>query len=395
MKKTDSSPVSATAAVADRQGRFTRPPARGSILIIDAPDLDFESAHVLAAYRPRIVLNAAKSSTGRALGMGGSVLLGVGIPLIDDLGSDLLDIRDGETVTVQGEDVFTGDMLVASGRRVTQQNVAVEDDEARERLVSRVEAYALSSARDFGSEQALIVDGAGLPTPRVKMRGRIVLVATPTSNLVPVKKELYQFIGDHHPVIIAAGSGAAALTAVGLKPTVMVGDPRDTDPSALRKVRQVLVPTRGEEVPARGLLKRHSIDFDAVPTGLSATDVALLFAAQSGAAVVVDCSSSRSLAQFFDQSGLHTTGDIMVTTKLRNRLISLDALLVSYRPRLSGWWLGLLLLVAVAALAAALLVTPWGAGLIGLSTAGLVIPTVFPLTSSLPTRSAANPWRAC
>ena len=363
---------SARAQVADRHGRFLQAPPPGTILIVDAPDLDFEAAHTLLSYNPRAVLNAAKGSTGRALATGTAALLDRGVTVIDDLGNDILDVRDGAVLDITDADVSTKEGLLASGRRVSTRDANEDATGVQERLVSKVGAYALSASRDFASEQPLIVDGVGLPSSRVKMEGRIVLIATPTSDLTAQKTPLRQFVGDHNPVIIAVGTGANALAQVGLKPTVLVGDPRDVEARLLKKVRQVVVPSTDEVVPAREMLKRHSVDFDAVLTGLSGTDVAMLFAASNGAAAVVDCSAPRTLTQFIDRSGLETTGSVLVAAQLRDRLLSLDALLTVYRPRLSGWWLALLLVAALAAAVAAFLFTPLGSGLFGVAGAGVL-----------------------
>ena len=375
MTMASSQSFSGRAQVADRHGRFLQAPAPGAILIIDAPDLDFEAAHVLISYSPRAILNAAKGSTGRALATGTATLLDHDVIVVDDLSSDILDVRDGTTLEVSGGDVSSSEGLVASGRRVTTLDSDEDGSGIQERLVSKVDAYALSASRDFAAEQKLIVDGAGLPAAHVKMEGRIVLVVTPTSNLLPDKTRLRGFIGDHNPVIIAVGVGANALAAVGLKPAVFIGDPRDIEARLLKKVRQVVVPSAGEALPARDMLKRHSVDFDVVATGLSETDVALLFAGKNGAAALVDCSAPRSLTQFMDRSGLEATGSVLVAAHLRDRLLSLDALLAVYKPRLSSWWLALLFISALLAGLTALLFTPFGSGIVGIG-AACVLPAV-------------------
>src|ERR1700730_18606153 len=71
----------------------------GDIAVIDHPDLDRVSADELIACRVAAVVNASKSVTGRYPNLGPCVLLEAGIPVIDDVGRDVLSkVADGTTV---------------------------------------------------------------------------------------------------------------------------------------------------------------------------------------------------------------------------------------------------------------------------------------------------------
>ncbi len=369
--------------MSDRTGRFLRKPEPGSILVVDLADLDFDTGNLLAAYAPRAVLNASPIATGRGLATGATVLLESGTLVVDDLGGDVLGLRDGDEVQITGGNVSRKGTLIASGRVYEGRQETPEGDPLPSvdlRLRRRVEAQALSAARDFEEESSLILHGGGLPAPRVDFAGRIALVVTPSADLKPQVKRLKQFIGDHQPLIIGAGTGVAELQSVGLQPVVVVADPRDLDLKQLKRTRQVLVPSAGEEIPARDLLKRHSIAFDAVESNLSVTDLALLFADAAGASVIIDCSRPESLAEFFDAPGTQVIGSQMVAAKLNAKLVSLQATLAVYRPRVSGWWLALLFVAAVLAGAAAFFFTPLGDSLLGAYEPGTDSPIGFAAT---------------
>lgn len=363
MKDLGDSPLSGTVRVADRQGRFMRAPEPHAILVVDLPDMDYQTGTLLANYRPALVLNASSGATGRGLGTGSAVLVEAGIKVVDDLGPDVLELRDGDAATVTRGHVSRRDQLIASGRVFVVNEDVYADTTVpplKERLAQRIQAQALAGAADFGVEGDLILDGVGLPQSLVKIAGRTVLLATPDTNFTGIAKTIKQFVGDTNPVIIAAGTGAQALYAIGLQPSVIVSDPRDLDLKRLKKTRQVLVPSAAQEIPARDLLKRHSIAFEAVESSLSVTDIALLFAANSGAAAIIDCSPQQTLEQHFDASGVHATGSMVVAAKLEGRVVSLAALLAVYRPRISTWWLFALFVAALAVMVAAIWFTPVG-----------------------------------
>src|ERR1700749_1996270 len=79
----------------------------GEIAIIDHPDLDRVSADELIACGVAAVVNAARSITGRYPNLGPGLLLEAGIPLIDDVGAEVLSrIADGCTVRLDNHVLY-------------------------------------------------------------------------------------------------------------------------------------------------------------------------------------------------------------------------------------------------------------------------------------------------
>ena len=72
----------------------------GDIAVVDVLDLDRSTAEALAKCRPAAVLNVRQSISGRYPAGGASVLVGAGIPLVDEVGSEILALREGITASV-------------------------------------------------------------------------------------------------------------------------------------------------------------------------------------------------------------------------------------------------------------------------------------------------------
>src|SRR6202522_783270 len=88
----------------------------GDIAVIDHADLDRVSADELIACRVAAVVNAARSVTGRYPNLGPRLLLDAGIPLLDDVGREVLSrIADGTLVRLDGDVLYKGDTVVAKG----------------------------------------------------------------------------------------------------------------------------------------------------------------------------------------------------------------------------------------------------------------------------------------
>src|SRR5205085_534336 len=92
----------------------------GDVAIVDHTDLDRVSAEELAEAGVRVVVNTARSATGRFPNPGPLALVEAGVCLIDAPGADLFDqLAEGSRVTVRGGDVYRDGVRVASGTVLT------------------------------------------------------------------------------------------------------------------------------------------------------------------------------------------------------------------------------------------------------------------------------------
>src|SRR4029079_1244432 len=89
----------------------------GDIAIIDHADIDRVAAENLIRCAPSAIINASTSFTGRYPHMGPLLIAQAGIPLIDDVGSEVLALlTEGEEVRVVGGDLWRGGEFLAAGR---------------------------------------------------------------------------------------------------------------------------------------------------------------------------------------------------------------------------------------------------------------------------------------
>src|SRR5690606_24365794 len=88
----DPSGITGPARVDPRTKNLTKRLQPGDIAVIDHLDIDRVSAEALVACRPALVLNAARSTSGRYPNLGPGILLEAGVPLVDDLGPDVMSL---------------------------------------------------------------------------------------------------------------------------------------------------------------------------------------------------------------------------------------------------------------------------------------------------------------
>jgi len=149
----------------------------GEIAVIDHQDIDKVSAEALVACKPLAVVNAAFSSTGRYPNLGPKILVDAGVPLVDNVGKDvMLELMDGQSARLDGDTLYVGDVVVAKGTLLDHDMVAAAMTEARAGLAVQLEAFAANTMEYLRRERELLLDGVGVPDITTVLEGRHALV---------------------------------------------------------------------------------------------------------------------------------------------------------------------------------------------------------------------------
>src|SRR6202167_2367690 len=136
----------------------------GDIAVIDHADLDRVSADELITCKVAAVVNAARSITGRYPNLGPRILLDAGIPLVDDVGREVLArVTEGEPVRLDGEVLYLGDQVVAKGVLQTAETVGAAMDAARAGVTTQIDSFAANTLEFLRQERDLLANGIVVP----------------------------------------------------------------------------------------------------------------------------------------------------------------------------------------------------------------------------------------
>jgi uncharacterized membrane-anchored protein len=345
-----------------RTARLAGKLAAGEIAVIDHVDLDLVTAEALAAAKPRAVLNAQPSISGRYPNLGPELLVQRGIPLVDGLGAEIFAaVKDGGKVRIDGDTVYVGEEEVATGVEQSIKTVHTAMDAAKSGLSAQLEAFAVTTAEFMAQERAMLLDGVGIPDVRTYFRGRHALVVVRGHDYQKDLKALKHYIHEYKPVLIGVDGGADALLDAGHKPDLIVGDMDAVSDAALATGAEVVVHAHPDG-RAPGMLRVQDLGIDALtfPTAGTAEDAAMLIANERGAALVVSVGGHANLNEFLDRgrNGMAST----FLTRLRLGATYADGKTVAklYRNRISGAALLMLVLAALVTIVVALAVSDIG-----------------------------------
>jgi uncharacterized membrane-anchored protein len=320
-----------------RLGRRTKGLVRrlgpGDVAIIDHEDIDRVSAEELLESGVRVVVNVARSQTGRFPNPGPLLLVRGGVRLIDAPGAPLFDeIGDGEPLTVRGASVFRNGTCLANGRALEAAPLEASLAEQRARVTGALEVFAENTLMYLREEGRLLAEGINFPPLETRFRERHALVVARGPGYKRDLAMVRPYVRDFKPVLVGVDGGADALLQAGMRPDVIVGDMDSVSDSALRSGAELLVHAyRNGSAPGAARLEELGLEPKLVAAPGISEDVALLLAYEKGAELIVAVGTHFNLIEFLerDRAGMSSTfvtrlkvGEILIDAKGVSRLAS-------------------------------------------------------------------------
>lgn len=335
----------------------------GDIAVIDHEDLDRVSAEGLIAARVGGVVNAAPSISGRYPNLGPELLIGAGVPLLDDCGPLLMrKVREGSSVEIVRDRLVEDGRVIAVGTRQDEASVRGAMLEAGQRLEERFDGFARNTLTFLESERDLLFGGVGMPDLRHDLRGRSVLVVVRGYGYREDLAALRPYIRETRPVLVGVDGGADALIEEGYRPDIILGDMDSVSDRALRLAaggtELVLHAYSDGRAPGRTRLEAMGLGFVVLSATGTSEDVAFLLAHEKGADAIVSVGSHGNLREFLDKGREGMASTFLV--RLRVGEILMDAKGVSrvYGPRERRGESLLLIGAALFAMGAVVVVSP-------------------------------------
>jgi len=322
-----------TARLGRRTKNLVRRLGPGDVAIIDHQDLDRASAEELIESGVRVVVNVARSHTGRFPNPGPLLLVRGGVRLIDAPEAKLFDeLADGDDVTVRGASIFQNGTCLVSGRTLEANQLEAALAEQRARVTHALEEFAENTLRYLREEGRLLSEGLSFPPLKTRFRERHALVVARGPGYKRDLAIVRPYVRDFKPVVVGVDGGADALLDAGMRPDVIVGDMDSVSDRALRCGAELMVHAyRDGEAPGAPRLERLGLDFTVVAAPGISEDVALLLAYEKGAELIVAVGTHFNLIEFLERNraGMSSTfvtrlkvGEILIDAKGVSRLVS-------------------------------------------------------------------------
>ena len=361
--KADEPPgIVAVARVDSRTKVLVKRLVPGDIAIIDHADLDRVSADELIACKVAAVVNVTKSVTGRYPNLGPQLLLDAGIPLVDDVGREVLTrVTEGTVVRLDGNILYSGDQVIAKGVLQDEATLQKAIDDANAGVPTQIDSFAENTLEFLRRERDLLTNGVPVPELVTKMDGKHVLVVVRGYRYREDLRALRPYIREYRPVLLAVDGGADALLEAGYRPDLIIGDMDSVSDDALVSGAELVVHAY-QDGHAPGLSRVESLGLNAVPLPAAGTseDVALLVADACGASLIAVVGTHWTLEEFLDKGRPGMASTFLTHLRVGGKLVNARGVHQLYQSRISGWALLALVLAAVFTLVVAVFSSPAG-----------------------------------
>ena len=363
--------VRGTVRIDERTKVLTKRLRSGDIAVIDHQDIDKVSAEALLACKPVAVINAAPSITGRYPNLGPGILVDAGVPLVDNVGKDvMLELRDGQSARLDGDTLYVGDVVVAKGTLFDRDIVEAAMSEARAGLAIQLEAFAANTMEYLRRERELLLDGVGVPDITTVLDGRHALVVVRGYHYKEDLQTLRHYIREYRPILIGVDGGADALLEAGHRPHLIVGDMDSVSDATLRCGAEIVVHAyRDGRAPGLDRVRKLGLASVVFPATGTSEDVAMLLADDKGASLIVAVGTHATLVEFLDKGRSGMASTFLTRLRVGGKLVDAKGVSRLYRSRISNLSLGVMLLVGLFALFVALAATPAGTAMLQLAAA--------------------------
>ena len=360
--------VRGTVRVDARTKDLTKRLKPGDIAVIDHQDIDKVSAEALLSCKPLAVVNAALSISGRYPNMGPQILVAAEVPLLDNVGSDImLAVKDGQLARLDDDTLYVGEVVVAKGILFDQDIVAAAMIEARAGLAVQLEAFAANTMEYLRRERALLLDGVGVPDIRTVLEGRHALVVVRGYHYKDDLQTLRHYIREYRPILIGVDGGADALLEAGHRPHLIVGDMDSVSDATLACGAEIVVHAyRDGRAPGLERVRKLGLDPVVFPATGTSEDVAMLLADDKGAELIVAVGTHATLVEFLDKGRSGMASSFLTRLRIGGKLVDAKGVSRLYRSRISNLSLAVLLSGGLFALFVALAATPAGTAMLQL-----------------------------
>jgi len=328
----------------------------GEVAVIDHRDLDRVAADALVEAGAAAVVNAAPSISGRYPNGGPIRVVRASIPLVDEVGRDLLDrVSEGDLVEVDGGTVRARGEVLAEGRVLDAPGIETAMEAARSRIGVELERFAENTLEYVRREAQQTFEPLGLPPLRTGFRGRHALVVVRGHDYREDLRQLRGYIREHRPVLIGVDGGADALREVGLKPDLIIGDYDSVSEQALASGAELIHHVHPDgRAPGRENLHSWGVPYEEFVVEGTSEDAAMLLAYEAGARLIVAVGTHATMVEFLDKGRAGMSSTFLTRLRLGPALVDAKGVSQLYEGRVRS---GDLLLLIGAAVAAMLVVT--------------------------------------
>jgi uncharacterized membrane-anchored protein len=307
----------------------------GDIAVINHTDIDRVAAENVIAHGAAAVINGGVSISGRYPNGGPIRIVEAGLPLIDDVGPEILErISEGDELRIVGGEVWRGEELVVTGTVLDVEAIEAAMESARGNIGAELEKFAENTLEYIQREAKLTFEPIVLPPLKTEIKGRHALVVVRGHDYRSDLAALKPYLREYQPVMIGVDGGADALLEIGFKPDIIIGDFDSVSDRALRCGAELIHHVHLDgRAPGRENLLEWGVGYEEFVIDGTSEDVAMLLAYEAGAQLIVAVGTHATMVEFLDKGRKGMSSTFLTRLRLGPMLVDAKGVSRLYEGR--------------------------------------------------------------
>ncbi len=311
------------------------------IAVIYHEDIDETAARSLIEAQVKAVINGQRSITGRYPNPGPFLLNRAGIPIIDNVGEDVLNsIKDGQLVEIEGERILSHGRFIGQGYLLTEEDIQRLMAEARENLGPILDEFVTNTLEYARKEKGIILGDLHLPKISEDLQDKHVVVVVRGKNYKEDLSVIVPYIDEERPILIGVDGGGDALMEFGYIPHILIGDMDSVSDETLKAAKEIVVHAY-QDGTAPGLQRVKALGLEAhtFPMAGTSEDIALLLAYEKGASLIVAVGTHSNIIDFLEKGRKGMASTFLVRLKVGSILVDAKGVSLLYKGRVKSRYL--------------------------------------------------------
>jgi len=308
----------------------------GEIAAIKHRDIDEMAALSLVERRPKLVINAEKSISGKYPNRGPLILIEAGINIIELNDRACYEhIKENMKIKVKNNKIYINNSYIGSGEILTKEIIERKTEESKRNIEIELDNFIENTLEYAKKEKNLILGNLEIPIIDTEIRNKHVLVVVRGKDYKKDLITIKSYIEEVKPVLIGVDGGADALLDFGYEPDIVIGDMDSVSDKCLKLCKEIIVHAYcNGDAPGINRIKQMGLDYKIFPSPGTSEDIAMLLAYEKGADFIVAVGTHTNMIDFLEKGRKGMASTFLVRLKVGSKLIDAKGVNKLYRERL-------------------------------------------------------------
>ena len=295
----------------------------GDIAVVNHMDIDEVAAHSLVLCKPKLVINATRSISGRYPNLGPGVLCRANIPILDYIGDEAFSIiQENDILEVMENEIFRNGDYIGSGTWLTEELILEKLEDTKKNFQNELDKFIENTLDYAKKEKDIILGNLKIPTIKTVFKGMHSLVVVRGQDYREDLNAIKSYIDEFNPILIGVDGGGDALMEFGYTPDIIVGDMDSVSDHSLKACKEIIVHAYPDgRAPGLERVKELGLEATLFPAPGTSEDIAMILAFEKGSDLIVAVGTHSNMIDFLEKGRKGMASTFLVRLKVGSKLI--------------------------------------------------------------------------